>query len=441
MAIDKVVKTDSSTYTVTKGDTTYTVKVKEGDKLTKKYAGALPFTESEWAAIEASQNQQNTSSSPVSSKVSVFSSPSMYQPSINAWSYNPCHFGNTISFPETPMSAANDKAVWQFEDSVNNMPMILGGTINTLNAMLQKMESEQAEMLKKLLENISSNTKISHDGDDSDGADKADKNDNDKSKNSSISTSEELEKLQRENEKLKRELEEANRVKSYRETLKDNTVFDRKVNDIVERLYKGMKGANYSSVMGEIGNDKKTSDAVHEISSKNVVEVMDKYKETVCFNNDGGYMGNDFNLIESIYEDFSGDKYSSKINHLKDALTQRARALIAQYGDKAGITEDDIAEFESNVKNNMNDTFWHKWGWGGDCEKLKWAFENFKEKVKSAEGNEYELVYTTETVVPENGKTETVAETKTTTASSQTTQTSSVQTESESEEAKKTVKK
>ncbi len=390
MAIDKVVKTDSNTYTVTKGDATYTVKVKDGDKLTKKYAGALPFTDAEWASIEASQNQN--ASSPVTSKVSLFSS-SMYQPSINAWSYNPCHFGNTISFPETPMSAANDRAVWQFEDNINNMPMILGGTMNTLNTMLQRMEAEQAEMLKKLFESISSNTKISKD-------DKTEKPDggSEHSEKTSISTSKDLESLLKENERLRNELAEANRVKSYRETLKDNTIFDRKVNDIVERLYKGMKGANYSSVMGEIGNDKKTSDAVNEISSKNVVEVMDKYKETICFNNDGGYMGNDFNLIESIYEDFSGDKYTTKINHLKDALVQRAKSLIAQYGDKAGITEDDVAEFEDAVKNNMNDTFWHKWGVGGDCEKLKWAFENFKEKVKASEGNEYDVVYTVETV-------------------------------------------
>lgn len=387
MAIDKVVKTDSSTYSVVKGGTAYTVKVNEGDKLTKQYAGNLPFTESEWASIEASQSTP----SQTSNSVSVFSNP--YQSSGNIWQYSPCYFGNTISYPETPMSAMNDRAVWQFADSVTNMPAMLGGTMNSLNALLQKMQSEQAEMMKKLFEKISSGTQTDKKDNDSKTEDKSDS-----TAKSEVSASD-LEKLKIDNERLKKELEEANRVKSYRDTLKDNSAFDRKVNDIVERLYKGMKGANWSSIAGEVGNDKKTSDAVNEISAKNIVEVMEKYKNEKCISGDGGYMGNDFNLIESIYEDFSGEKYTKKIDHLRDTLSQRARNLIAQYGDKSGITEDDIAEFESEVKNNMNDSFLHKWGWGGDCEKLKWAFENFKEKIKSAEGSADRTVYTTTTSV------------------------------------------
>ena len=156
--------------------------------------------------------------------------------------------------------------------------------------------------------------------------------------------------------------------KSYRGSLKDPTTFDSKAYSLAQTMHDGMKGWN---ILGSWGDDAKVVDAIMDVDSENVVEVMENYKES--FTSD---MHGDYNLIESIYCDFSGEQRQNLINHLKDALVVRAEKLL-NTKDKDGnvVVDPRITQFIEDVKSNM-----------GDMNKLKHTFENFKDVIRAAEG-------------------------------------------------------
>lgn len=331
----------------------------------KTYVGKL--------AEETTSSTTTTSSSSSTARPSLFINPSMYQTSGDTWSYDTAWMGRTLSYPSTPMSVKNDKDVWDFANQVDNMPGQLGALGSQLYSITQMFQANTMQNLMNLFNNISSGTTTTTGGGTVPKEDKL------------SDSSKKIEALEEKLKKLQKELEDKYTVKSYRDKLKDKTVFDSNVIDISEKLRNGMKGVNLSSWFGTTGDDKVVNDALNDVNEKNVVEVMDYYKSEFC---DKGLMGNDYNLIESIYDDFTdnwtGTKYSPKINLLRDAFANRAQGLIDKYGEKAGITEEEIAQFQAAVSKNKDADGYHI---TGDSTPIARTFEDFKNRIKDIEGS------------------------------------------------------
>lgn len=406
MADIRVVKTGSDTYSIIKDGKTYTAKDVDGDgKLTKADGNSIGLTDNEWADV--TQVQVNTSQS---RSTSVFTSP--YVNSNDLWSYDTMYAGNRISYPTDALSAHNDSMVWKYADGVANMPGMLVPQMNGMMGMLQSIQNSNMQMYMKMIQQMSSTL--------TGGATATGT-----STGTTTNTDEKTKKLEEEIAKLKKEVEESKTVKTFRDDLKDTTSYDSKVTNLVEKLYTKMDGANLSSWFGNIGNDKAVGDALREVNSKNIVEVMDTYKTTIC---DEGKMRNDYNLVESIYNDFEGEKYSPKITQLMDALVERANALIAKYGDKIALTQQDVTKFKTDVTINKDKG---RSFWGDDGSLISHTFEDFKDKLKDAEGS------TDVTVVKPTVATTTQTSSSTTTSSTTSSTEKTEEEKKKEEEAKK----
>ena len=405
MADIRIVKTGSDTYSVTKDGKTYTAKDTDGDgKLTAK-DGGIELSSAEWNAVVGAQS--NPVKSAKSSSVSVFSS--QYEPAENIWQYDTHYAGRTISYPMDSLAAFNDSQVWNYANSVNNGWNTWLMQMHKLTDFLKAYDAETMKLWAEIFK-IKPKTEVTE----------TEKTEKEKEKQKTEDT-EEITKLKKEVEQLKKELTERSTVKSYRDSLKDTGEFDMKVQNIAEKLKDGMKGINWLGVFGNVGGDKRVADAMNEITPENVVEVMEYYKTEIC---DKGYMGDDYNLVESIYDDFNGKKYKSKISHLETALTQRAEALIADYGEKCPITQAEIDKFKADVESKK-----------GDSEEIPKVFEDFKNRLKKAEGG-IERKITPKKKDETTATTTTKSET-TTSSSSSTSQTSSSSETKKKEEEKK----
>ncbi len=407
MADIRIVKTGSDTYSVMKGGKTFTVKDTDGDGKLTQNDGGLALSTEEWAAVTKAQENaikaQNSSSRTAS--VSVFSS--QYEPPENLWQYDMHYAGRTISYPMDPLAAYNDGQVWGYVNSLNTGWNSWLAQMNKLTAFLNAYNNDTMKLWAELFKTTP-------------GASVSEQEESKKTSTETSEESEELKRLKEENERLKKEIEERNTVKSYRDSLKDTGEFDLKVQTIAEKLKEGMKGLNFLGIFGNVGGDKRVGDTMNEITPENVVEVMEYYKTEIC---DKGYMGDDYNLVESIYDDFNGKKYTSKITHLKNALVQRAEALIADYGENCPITQEEIEKFKADVDAQK-----------GSAEAIPKVFEEFKNKLKRAEGGVERRVTPAKN---EEETTETTVTTTTETTSSSSSTTSSSETAATAETEKK----
>lgn len=404
MADIRIVKTGSDTYSVIKDGKTITAKDTDGDgKLTAK-DGAIGLSQEEWTAVvKAQSNPVKSTNSSSASSVSVFSS--QYEPAENIWQYATNYAGRTISYPMDSLAAYNDGQVWNYVNSVNNGWNSWLMQMNKLTAFLKAYDAETMKLWAEIFKTPTTTVTETEEA---------------KKKKETAEDTEAVKKLKEEVEKLKKELEERSTVKSYRDSLKDTGEFDLKVQTIAEKLKEGMKGLNFLGMFGNVGGDKRVADTMNDITAENVVEVMEYYKTEIC---DKGYMGDDYNLIESIYDDFSGKKYTSKIEHLKNALADRATALIADYGEECPISAAEIEKFKADVDAKK-----------GNAAEIPKVFEEFKNKLKKAEGG------IDRKITPEKKEETTTTTTKTTetTTSSSKSETSSSSSEtSSSSEAKK----
>lgn len=372
MTIKIGLQQNGSIYTINKNGTTYTAKDNDGDgKLTRKDGKIDGITNADWSSIESAQSQVSTPEKNNNKKNNNCAS-IPFQSGGNIWSYDTMYAGNTISYPTDALSASNDTSVWNYASSVANMPGMLSGMFSQMNAYMQKMENQNMLAYMEMMNSISSGTKTNK-------TDKEKTESKDEDERETISK-EDLAAAKKENERLKAELEEMKKVRSHRDTLKDTSSFDASVERIAEKLRNKMKGWNISSIFGNVGNDKAVADTVNEIKPENVVEVMEYYKKNIC---DKNRMGDDFNLIESIYDDFTDEKYTTKIAAIENALVARAQALIDKYGENTAITPEDIAQFKSDVAANLDADGYHI---TGDSTPIATTFENFKVLLQNAEG-------------------------------------------------------
>lgn len=404
MADIRIVKTSSDTYSVIKDGKTITAKDTNGDGKLTAEDGPIGLSKNEWTAVIDAQTKSVKSTartSSASASTSVFSS--QYEPAENIWQYATNYAGRTISYPSDSLSAYNDGQVWNYANSVNNGWNSWLMQMNQLTSFLSEFDASTMKLFSQLFAGSAAGASSSATSSSSSSTGGS---------SAAVDETDAVKKLKEENEKLKKELDESKKIKSHRDSLKDTGEFDLKVQTIAEKLKEGMKGLNFLGMFGNFGGDKRVGDAMTEIAPENVVEVMEYYKTEIC---DKGYMGDDYNLVESIYDDFSGEKYTSKISHLQTALADRAYALINDYGEKCPISADEIEKFKAAVEANKKD--------GTALPKI---FEEFKNKLKKAEGG-LERKITTE-------KKEETIETSTTTT--ETTSSSSSSTSSSSESSR-----
>lgn len=374
----------------------------------KTYAGKLV---EDGADKETAQTDSSKTSTSASTKTSLFTAP-QYQRGLNNWQYNLTNCGS----PSDTISVDNDNQVFQYENKANNIGAQYALMGQQMTSFLDAMNAQKMSWIEQLMNNISS------------GNTQTKSKTKSKTEAADDNTTEELKKALADLDKMKKELEEAKKVKPHRDTLKSTIDFDNKVENITQKLRNGMSGGNLSSWFGDTGGDKEVKDALDEVDSKNVVEVMETYKTKFC---DTQEMGNDNSLVESIYDDFTdnwtGNKYSPKIDLLRDALMQRAQQILDKHGEESGITAADIAAFKGAVETNKDAGGFHF----GSAGKLPKIFEDFKDKIKASEG-------TTDTIaVKPKDKTETDKDNATTTSTTSSTSTDKTAEEKDKEEKDK----
>lgn len=162
---------------------------------------------------------------------------------------------------------------------------------------------------------------------------------------------------------------------SYRDTLEDPLNFDIQNERLAKALYAAMDGPG--TWIKDFNN------AMNEIDEKNVVEVMETYKENYApkMKSFGFFGSSDYNLIDSIIDDFSGDELKGHLTHLKDALVNRAKALTDTVDEDGNEVENaKVTEFKNTVASLI--------GKDDDTSKdnLIKAFEKFKDFIREMEG-------------------------------------------------------
>ena len=129
--------------------------------------------------------------------------------------------------------------------------------------------------------------------------------------------------------------------------------------------------------------------AMHRISADNVVEVMEAYRENYAphmksFNFFGS---KDYNLIDSIVDDFSGEALNKNISYIGNALIERAKALTDKKDKDGNVIEDPrVTAFKDAVK-EYTEAKSHK-----DEDAIKYTFEEFKDWLREIEGTKNQRI-------------------------------------------------
>ena len=131
--------------------------------------------------------------------------------------------------------------------------------------------------------------------------------------------------------------------------------------------------------------DKLFNDTLQDIDEKNVIEVMEAYKENYAPKMQAfGFFGDsDYNLIDSIVDDFSGKERDKHIKYIGNLLINRAKALTDKKDEKGNVIEDPkVEEFRKLLESYVL-------GLDDDSkEDIDYKFENFKDWIRELEGTQ-----------------------------------------------------
>lgn len=165
--------------------------------------------------------------------------------------------------------------------------------------------------------------------------------------------------------------------KSYRGTLEDKSTFDEQNEKLAQSLYEAMHGPGTK--------DKRFNDTLQDIDEKNVVEVMEAYKENYAPKMQAfGFFGDsDYNLIDSIVDDFSGKELDKNIKYIGELLINRAKALTDKKDENGNVIEDPkVQEFRKLIESYVL-------GLDDDSkEDIDYKFEDFKDWIRELEGTQ-----------------------------------------------------
>lgn len=165
--------------------------------------------------------------------------------------------------------------------------------------------------------------------------------------------------------------------KSYRGSLEDKSTFDEQNEKHAKALYRAMHGPGTK--------DKLFNDTLQDIDEKNVIEVMEAYKENYAPKMQAfGFFGDsDYNLIDSIVDDFSGKERDKHIKYIGNLLINRAKALTDKKDEKGNVIEDPkVEEFRKLLESYVL-------GLDDDSkEDIDYKFENFKDWIRELEGTQ-----------------------------------------------------
>ena len=163
--------------------------------------------------------------------------------------------------------------------------------------------------------------------------------------------------------------------RSYRGSLKDPSAFDANNEDLAKLLFDAMHGSGTK--------DKQFTDAMHQLSKDNIVEVMEAYRENYAPQmKEFGFFGSqDYNLIDSVIGDFSGQELKENLSYIGNVLIERAKALTDTVDEEGNVIEDPkVVEFREKLKNctevlNLENQ-----------DSTRFDFEEFKDWIREIEG-------------------------------------------------------
>lgn len=156
-----------------------------------------------------------------------------------------------------------------------------------------------------------------------------------------------------------------------------------KITSLIDDFVKGIENGGYwGTDKGKIAN---ALDPNTGISKDNILEVLDGYKKTIR-----NHPNEKQDLISGILDDFGGwgdgdatwwslgmssDDAKPRLEAIREALVNRAKAFVKEHGEDKGITKEDIENF--NLPESRND------------DAIKTMFNDFIAKLTEAESSVY----------------------------------------------------
>ena len=310
---------------------------------------------------------------------------------------------SSISYPVDTLSVQNDMALKSYVDSTysilphmqnfyTQMMMKMQEWMQKVNEDIQKRMEEAKERhlreeAERQVEEDDGNIDPTHDADKKKPVDTAPVDETDKTEKTEetdkvdeTETTEETEVVE-ETEDIQDDahsVDEEEAVptgdRSHRGTLEDPSTFDENNDTVAKELYDSMKGPGTWT--------KDFQNAMHRLKSENIVEVMEAYRENYAPHmKEYGFFGTkDFNLIDSILGDFSGEELNKNIKYLGDMLISRAKALTDTKDDCGNVIEDPkVQEFRKKLEEFAD---------ASDKDAYKYEFEDFKDWIRKLENTE-----------------------------------------------------